>query len=251
MDQAVSDCRKFEPTLRRISEYADESVPDDLALHLDACSACRDLFDRTKIPMSREDFETLSARGRVRLLRAMGAARAARPWKMAAAVMAAMVLLALAGVFLAQRRSPPATDPISVALVEDHIRYLDHPDRKGRGTAEDYRAYLQSYLDFPVIIPSLADARLTGARRCFFLGRRAALAFYESPEGPASYFAFPAEELTLPPGHCAGDGRFACSAVHGYQVVSWKEAGLIHAFVGSSRSLLLDMASACRNQNSG
>lgn len=247
----MSDCRKFEPTLRRISEHADESVPDDLALHLDSCSACRDLFDRTKIPMSREDFEGMSAQGRVRALRTMGAARAARPWKMAAAAMAAMVLLALAAVFYSQRASSPATDPISIALVEDHIRYLDHPDRRGRSTAEEYRAHLQSYLDFPVTIPSLAGAQLTGARRCFFLGRRAALAFYESPEGPASYFAFLAEDLTLPRDRCTGDGRFACSAVHGYQVVSWKEAGLIHAFVGSNRSPLLEMAKACRNQNSG
>ena len=251
MDQAVSDCGKFEPTLRRILEYADESVPDELALHLDVCPACRDLFNRTKIPMMREDFEGLSAQGRVKLLRTMGAARAARPWKMAAATMAAMLLLALAAAFLAQRTAPRVTDPVSIALVEDHIRFSNHPDRSGQGTAAEYRAYLQSYLDFPVVIPSLVDARLTGARRCFLLGRRAALAFYESAEGPASYFAFPAEDLALPPGHCDGEGRFACAAVHGYQVVSWKEAGLIHAFVGSNRSSLLEMAKTCRNQIPG
>ncbi|MBI4364066.1 MAG: hypothetical protein HY568_01420 [Candidatus Latescibacteria bacterium] len=247
----MSDCRKFELTLRRIGELAEMPVPDDLALHLDACPACRSLFDRAKIPMSREDFEGLSAQGRVRLLRTMGAARAARPWKMAAAAMAAMVLLALAAVFYLQRASAPATDPISVALVEDHIRYLDHPDRQGRSTIEEYTAHLQSYVDFPVMIPSLASARLTGARRCFLLGRRAALAFYESREGSASYFAFPGEDLALPRDRCTGDARFACSAIHGYQVVSWKEAGLIHAFVGSSRLSLLDMAKACRSRNSG
>jgi hypothetical protein len=228
-----------------------DHVPDDLALHLDACPTCRDLFDRNKIPMSREDFEGLSAQERVRLLRTVGTARAAQPWRMAAAATVAMLVLALAAVFLAQRASSPATDPVSVALVEDHIRYLGHPDRTGRGTAEDYKAHLQSYLDFPVMIPLLADARLTGVRRCFFLGRRAALAFYESPSGPTSYFACSAEGLMLPPGRCAGDGGFACSAVHGYQVVSWEEAGIIHAIVGSNRSSLLSMARACRNQSSG
>ncbi len=232
-------------------EHADESVPDDLALHLDACSTCRELFDRTKIPMSREAFEGLSAQGRVRLLRTMGAARAARPWKIAATAMAAMVLLALAAVFYSQRASSPVTDPVSVALVEDHIRYLDHPDRRGRSTAEEYRAHLQSYLDFPVMIPELPRARLTGARRCYLLSRRVALAFYDAPEGPASYFVFAAEGLTLPGKRCPEDGGLKCGTSHGFQIVSWDEAGLVHAFVGPNAAALLEMARACRAKHAG
>lgn len=232
-------------------EHADECVPDELALHLDGCASCRDLFNRTRMPMGREDLDGLPAQGRVKLLRTMGAARATQPWKRAAAALAAMLFLALAVLFYSRHAAPPAADPVSIALVEDHIRYLGHPDRSGRSGAETYQAYLQSYVDFPVMIPSLAGARLTGARRCFFLGRRAALAFYDLPEGPASYFVFSAEDLTLPPSRCAGGGDFACSAVQGYQVVTWKEAGLIHAFVGTSRSPLLEMSRAAQTRSSG
>lgn len=137
---------------------------------------------------------------------------------------------------------PAGGERIAPALVEDHIRYLGHPDRVAGGDHASLEDLISSYVDFPVRFPVPADSRLTGARRCFVLGRRVALAFYETPAGPVSYFILPADDLRPPPGSC-GAG-FSCAASRGYLLVCWQRTGLIHALVGRSDAGLLKLASA-------
>ncbi len=242
----MNDCASIQAALRRVMENPSETLPDELALHLDACDHCQLFFDRGRVELDAGAFEELPPTARARMLRAIGSARAARsPRLVAAAVAAGLVLVAGSFLYLDLHRSSPMP-PVGTALVEDHIRYLNRPDRRGVLTPDRYEADLESYVDFPVMLRELPRARLTGARRCYLLGRRAALAFYDTPEGPASYFVFPAEALATPGRRCTDDGDFRCGASHGFQIVSWEEAGLIHAFVGPDAAALLQLARACR-----
>jgi hypothetical protein len=250
LDQDVNECSRYQAILNRLLEEPGTAIPDDLAIHLDRCQRCRSHFDRTRLPLRGEDFEHLSpeARRRLRFV-ARGASRVRARWLRGIAAIAAAAVLVVT--ILVLTRPGPAPDGVSVAVVEDHIRYLDHADRRaGEGDPAE-RARLRDYVDFPVTIPTPDGATLTGARRCFLLGRRAVLLFYATRKGPASYFEFSADGLELPRGSCTEDARFACSAVHGYEVVSWKEAGLVHAFVGADRQSLQRLAASCRNQSSG
>lgn len=245
------DCNAVQSAVQRLSENPAEPLSDEAALHLDACDRCRRFCDRGRVELDPDAFEALPPAGRARMLRTIGSARAAGPRRMAAAAVAAgLLVLAGSALYLGLHR-PPSAREVAGALVEDHIRYLDHQDRREGATPDRYRADLESYVDFPVAIPELPTARLTGARRCYLLNRRVALAFYEAPSGPASYFVFAGEGLALPGRRCPEDGSFKCGASHGYQVVSWEESGLIHAFVGTDATALLEMARACRAGHDG
>ena len=246
----MNECSRYEAILNCVLGDPGTPIPDDLAIHIDRCQHCRSHFDRTRLPLRGEDFEHLSPEARRRLPFVTPGAGPVRAWWLrgvAATAAAAVLVLTI----LVLTRPAPASDGVSVALVEDHIRYLDHADRLAGGGDPAGRARFRDYVDFPVTIPTPDGATLTGARRCFLLGRRAVLVFYATRKGPASYFEFSADGLELPRGSCTEDARFACSAVHGYQVVSWKEAGLVHAFVGADRQLLQRLAASCRNQFSG
>jgi hypothetical protein len=247
----VNDCVSIQAALGRVMENPSDALPDELALHLDACDRCRRFFDRGRVELDPDDFEGLPPTGRARILRAIGSARAAGSRRLVASVVAAgLVLVAASLLYLGLHRSP-SMPPVAAALVEDHIRYLNHPDRHGVLTSDRYEADLEAYVDFPVILRELPSARLTGARRCYLLGRRIALAFYDTPQGPASYFVLPAEALVTPGRRCTDDGSFKCEASHGFQIVSWEEAGLIHAFVGPDAAALLQLARACRANHAG
>ncbi len=247
----MSDCASIQEALRRVMENPSDTVPDELALHLDACDRCRRFFDQGRVQLDPDAFEELPPTGRARMLRAIGSARAAGSRRLVAtAVAAGLVLVAGSLLYLGLHRSS-SMQPVAAALVEDHIRYLNHPDRRGMLTPDRYEADLESYVDFPVMLRKLPRAHLTGARRCYLLGRRVALAFYDTPEGPASYFVFPAEGLVTPGRRCADDGGFKCGASQGFQIVSWDEAGLIHAFVGPDAAALLQLARACRANHAG
>jgi hypothetical protein len=246
-------CETFRPTLKALADGAVEPIGDELALHLDECPACRQRFDLGKIDLPREAFEVLDETARRRMLVTLGSARLARPvgwsWPTAAAVAAASLILAVGALHLAVQR--PTAKAVADALAEDHIRYLDHPDRKGGADPAALERHLGSYVDFPVELVVPPDARLTGGRRCFVLGRRVALVFYETPDGPASYFVLAANGLDAPGRGCPGADGFACSAGHGFRLVSWESAGLLHVLIGSRESSLLEMARACRSMTTG
>ena len=108
-------------------------------------------------------------------------------------------------------------------------------------------ADLKAHVDFPVRLPDPAGSKLTGGRRCFLLGRRVALAFYDTTAGPASYFVFDGEGLSPPGRACPSEADLACGLERGYRVVSWEEAGLLHALVGPDSEALQAVAAAARH----
>ena len=242
-------CDKYRAAIRDVIEAAVPSVTDELALHLDACPHCRRLFDLGKVDLSKEGFEVLDEAARQRVVVALGSARvlpAGRRRRAAGlgAVAAAALIAAGLAYFTSGR---PTADRVADTLVEDHIRYLGHPDRHGGGGRETLKLYLESYVEFPVEIALPPQARLTGGRRCFVLGRRVALMFYETVEGPVSYFVFAADGLRPLGGRCPGAGELGCSASRGYRLASWESAGLLHVLVGSRERPLVELAKACRS----
>ncbi len=245
----IGACERFRTTIRAVAEGVVVPISDELALHLDGCSRCRHLFDLGKIDLPKEVFEVLDDAPRRKMVVALGSARVLRPtrrrWAAGVTVAAATVVIAVGLAYLRGERPTPAR--VADALVEDHIRYLDHPDRNSGGDPATLKRYLESYVDFPVELTIPPQSRLTGGRRCFVLGRRVALIFYETPDGPASYFAFAADGLGAPGRVCPGAGGFACGASRGYRLVSWERAGLLHVLVGRRERPLLEMARACRS----
>jgi hypothetical protein len=226
-------CHPFEFELRRSAMGEVVELSDAFALHLDRCPACRQMFDRAAVPLDSRGFESLNPLTRERLLRLQVTARRSHRRLLAAAA-AAAVAVTLGGAGLAVLRTfSPAPPSVAVALVEDHIRYLTEADRWSTQSLEELLHELTAYVDFPVSLPTAGPAELTGARRCYLLGRRAVLAFYQEGRASLSYFVLPAGGVALPREDCGDDG-FRCTAQHGFVVVTWERTGLLHGVVGAA-----------------
>jgi len=240
------DCSHFRETLLRVPDEPQTTVPDELALHLDECNACRKLFDATKLDLDPRVFEVIPAEARNRIMDRLAAARRPRSRWWAVAGLAAAAVLVVAGSWLMVDPEPSATHNLLLtALVNDHVRYLHHPDRQTTADPETLTVYLEAYVDFPVELPVPPDATFAGARRCRLLERRATLAFYDTVAGPASYFVVTDDATGLDAPPCAEAPQLSCSTQAGYHVVHWHHAGLLHALVGEEPRTLLSLAHAC------
>ena len=240
------DCSHFRETLLRVQDDPQTAIPDEAALHLDDCSTCRKLFDATKIDLDPDAFEVVPAAVRKQIMDRLAAAR--RPharWWTAAGVAAALVLV-VAGSWIVVDHEPSTTHTaLLAALVEDHIRYLDHPDRQAAADPESLTDHLEAYVDFPVELPLPPGATFSGARRCSLLDRRATLAFYDTTSGPMSYFVLADDGIGVDAHPCTGDPELACLTRAGYHVIQWHHAGLLHAVVGEEPMTLMSLARAC------
>ncbi len=240
----MSDCAEYRAQLEPLLGDVGAGATDDLARHLDACPACRERFDNGRIDLDATAFDALSSRQREQMLDALARERAGGQPRVHRTFAAAVIVAALgfAVWYNATREPGTAGSAVSVALVEDHIRYLGHPDREQGSSRTALEAYLQAHVDFPVSLPEPPGTRLTGARRCYLLGRRVALAFYDTPQGPASYFALSGDGLETPRQPCASERTLTCAAHEGYHVVAWRDAGLVRAFVGPDERELTRLA---------
>lgn len=234
-------CESFELELRRAASGASGAISDALALHLDACPACRRTFDRGVVPLDSEGFERVDPLTRDRMLRVPLGAPRSRHRLVVAAAAAVIVTLGIAALAIV-RSSPVPGPPVAVALVEDHIRYLADASRSAR-PSEDLVRDLEAYVDFPVSLPEANPAKLTGVRRCYLLGRRVVLAFYEHDAARLSYFVLPANGLSLPGETCGADD-LRCAEEQGYAAVIWRRGGLLHGAVAADRADALQFAQA-------
>lgn len=232
------ECRRHTDELQAVERGGTASVSDDLAFHLDSCPACRLRFDRGALPLDAAAFESLTAKDRRAVLRALVGARSG--WWGWWGAAAAVVVLAIAVTWLVASLSRDSASPrgsstpsLAEALVEDHIRYLGDPDRADRAGRSELDDRLAGHVDFPVSLPRTSIAELTGARRCFLLGRRVVLAFYQAGGVPVSYFLLPPGGTALPETTCADAPTMRCAAVRGYAIVTWERSGLIHGVVAA------------------
>ena len=234
-----STCNRFRKILEGQRHDRAGELPDELALHLDRCGECRRQFDASRLELDPAAFERLSEERRQKIMGALAAARSVarrrRSSLTAAAATAAVIAVVVA---LVLHLGTDGGGTVATLLVEDHIRYLRHPDRRSSDDQATVVTDLEAYVDFPIRLPDLPGSELTGSRGCYLLGRRVGLVFYETPAGPVSYFVLDASGLTVP-------GEAYC-LVNGYRVVSWEVAGLLHAVVGSDSRALQTMAGAAR-----
>lgn len=237
-------CHAHRESLERIAAGEPVAVPDSLALHLDTCAECRRLFDRAIVPLEPEALERLAPEARRRLLEVL-VSRSPRRWRRAALAAGVAALALAAGWLVPWPRPAGDSPPLVMALVEDHIRYLGHPERQNATGRPGAEAELEAYVDFPVTLPAAATAELTGARRCFVLGRRVALGFYQAGNEELSYFLMPAEGVELPEDRCVAGG-FRCAAQRGYSLVAWENSGLLHAVVSADAGAALAFARETR-----
>jgi anti-sigma factor RsiW len=224
--------------------------------HLEACSVCQQ-FMREMLALgdaihdaAAREYAPPDVRGR--LFGAIARARTGtqqttsgrhrRVQWLAAAV---VLLIGLAGVVTADRLLRDATaDPIT-AIVEDHARALSESRIASRDLA-DITRWLASQLHFAMYVPVLTGAELRGARLCVLDGQRGAVVEYEADGVTLSYFVVP---YGVEPAAGATPGRFDRSRRAGYQVVSWRERGFLHAMVGNlPESRLTAFAKACVEQ---
>ena len=248
MDPMNMECAHVRNVLARYSTDPAAAIPDTAALHLDRCPACRRVFDVNRIGFDPAVFETLPTAKRLEIIEALAATRSGRTHRravvaMAVAAAAIIVLAGVVGLQVAGRGKPAVT----VALVEDHIRYLHDSNRQGAlADPVTLIAELEDHVDFPVRLPALPESRLTGGRRCYLLDRRVALSFYDTPTGPVSYFVLAADRLPEVGKPCDAHTGLRCSTLKGYRVVSWQESGLLHAVVGPDAPTLDAVAEAAR-----
>lgn len=227
---------------------AGTDLPDEVALHLDRCMECRRRFDAGRLEIDEESFERLGEADRREIVDALAQARSSarrrRTAAIAVAAAAAAVLVVVVALVPGAGRS--GGPEVGAALVEDHIRYLHDPGRRSPVDSATAAEALEGYVDFPVRLPEAAELRLTGVRRCYLLGRRVVLAFYDTTAGPVSYFALETDDLRLPGSACPGAPSLACGFETGYRIVSWEEAGLLHAVVGANSDALVEVAASTR-----
>ena len=119
-----------------------------------------------------------------------------------ATLAAAVALLIGAALWISRGASGPRPEPSLLDdLVKDHRRYARSPNAVEYATGDRnlLARWFSSHLGYPIRLPELADARVVGGRTCSLRGHKAALAFYEFPNGGGwiSVYAMPAG--TLPP----------------------------------------------------
>ncbi|MFN2397340.1 MAG: hypothetical protein ABR543_01655 [Gemmatimonadaceae bacterium] len=224
--------------------------------HASGCAACQSFFAEMRAvadglreaaprPVAPMDV-------RNRLFKALARARTGEafrprrlPWPASLWTAAAILVLALGVRVFWTSAEPAVPDEFLSALAEDHARAVS-----GRGITSsdphDVSRWLTRHLPFAVHIPVFDVAVIRGARIGLIHGRRGAVVEYELGEKTVSYFVVPAGNASTrtdgPPvlRHAAGDG---------YGIVFWREAGLIHALVGSVPDSSLErLAKECIEQ---
>lgn len=132
--------------------------------------------------------------------------------------------------------------PETSTLVEDHLRSLDQ-DAVDASAPAVVEQWLGRRVPFAVHVPDLPGAALEGARLCFLHGRQGAVVRFRVDGRLVSYYVMPwgqAEAAEPAP----SDFREAADA--GYNVVTWRRAGLVYALVGDlPRERLAQLAHLC------
>jgi anti-sigma factor RsiW len=166
--------------------------------------------------------------------------RRAALWLVTAASVAGLAFLyARVGV------ETPGTQVIG-AVVEDHLRALHQQAIESSEPAAVER-WLVEHVSLAVRVPVLPEARLEGARVCHLNGARGTVIRYHVDGKPVSYYI-----MTESPGARgrSEDDTFHVEAQAGYNVIAWRQDGLLHALVGDlPRAKLARLAQMCTGRH--
>jgi anti-sigma factor RsiW len=132
------------------------------------------------------------------------------------------------------------------AIVEDHARVL-HYDSLTTSDAGVARQWLNARVAFAVNVPEVNGIVLERAEICQLNGLRACLLRYRVDGQPVSYYSYELSRDEIPP-ETASSATFRQTEEAGYRVVSWQEAGVLHALVADlPADRLVALARACRS----
>ena len=168
--------------------------------------------------------------------------RAMRP--VIATTMAAALLLA-ATFTLRQFKSAASEQSLIAAIVSDHGQWL-----RGGGINSpvqgDVARWLAARVPFVVDVPTFPEANLKGGRITTIKGAQVAAVEYDLDGNALSYFVLPLDESV------SGERieQLMHSQREGYEIVMWREPGLLHVLVGRiPKSTLDELALMCIEQN--
>lgn len=235
------------------------TTPETVAAqqHLEACPACRRFI--TEMTIAAEQVREYAPRRtapqavRERLFTTLARRRASLPAarrnglrSRLGIIVAVMVTIAVGITGWARRFTGESTTWAAIAtLAEDHVRALQDESIATSDPAV-IRRWIAARVSFAVRVPEMPGAALEGARLCLLNGQRGAvlrfrvdgrvISYYVMREGGSADTPVPAE-------------RFLHGAEAGYEVVTWRAAGLTYALVGDlPRERLSALARACTHQ---
>jgi anti-sigma factor RsiW len=229
-----------------------ETESEDARLHLEQCAACRQFFvaERGLSAVLRQHAprEAASSTLREQVLSRIAEEqqKAKRPtrWsflrRRSALLVLALFLLAgliFAGLWLRSRHTQESEQLASI-LVDDHARYQSAATEVTSSEPEVVNAWFRDRVRFSVQPPHLADSSLVGGRLCNLRGHPAALVVYRKPQSMISLFVLDGSDIELPKEHLIALEERPCfvTAERGYNVVMWKQRGLLYALVSDLRS---------------
>ncbi len=229
--------------------------------HLASCAACQEFFDSEKrlraLVKARAPREIASAALHEKVLSRIAEERSRsisahsgrgvllrRPiiWALAALI---LVGAAAGGIYLVQHRNQVSSQPLTVILIEDHLGNLTRSTEIAASDPVAVQKWFQERVGFSFRLPATSEPQLIGGRRCNLQGRKAALIWYRHPQSTVSLFILDGEGvelserqlITLDGKQCVLDAR------KGYNVVLWKERGLLYGLVSDVQSAeLLQLA---------
>ena len=154
-------------------------------------------------------------------------------------VLALLILVGslFAGLWLRSRHTRES-DQLASILVEDHARYQSATTEVTSTEPEVINAWFRDRVRFPVQPPRLSDSSLVGGRLCNLQGHPAALVVYRKPQSMISLFVLDGSDIELPREHLIAVDERPCfiATERGYNVVMWKQRGLLYALVSDIRS---------------
>jgi len=229
-----------------------ETESKDARLHLEQCAACQQFFaaEKSLTALLRKHAPREAAPSNLReqvLSRiAEEQQKAKRPTRWSflrrrsaifALALFLLVGLIFAGLWLRSRHSQES-EQLALILVEDHARYQSAATEVTSSEPEVINAWFRDRVRFSVQPPRLSDSSLVGGRLCNLRGHPAALVFYRKPQTMISLFVLDGRDIELPKEHLIALEERPCfvTAERGYNVVMWKQRGLLYALVSDLRS---------------
>lgn len=118
-------------------------------------------------------------------------------------------------------------------LIRDHVSNLTVGMDVFSSDTHAVREWLRQRVDFSFELPAAAEPPLIGGRLCLIDGRRAALIAYQFSNSRASLFIFDGAGIELPEQRLVPlDGKLCMiESANGYNVVAWKQRGLLYGLV--------------------
>ena len=133
-------------------------------------------------------------------------------------------------------------------IINQHIKYLhsSNPVDIISSKPEELESWFKGRVDFLVKAPRFQDSNLVGGRLCYLFKKRVAVLVYKKQEQSLSLFIIDQSNLDISSIDTVDiDGKkLYCGFGKGFNLVLWKDRGLIYALVSEMKEMeLLRLAS--------